>query len=142
MRTWASQYGAPALALRPQKRNSGVAGSPSGQRQTVAERSTTVTAFSGIGSSGSSTTGSARMTETRGVCSRGCGAGRGRSTRGAVARPARPRRCTLPITALRVTSPSARAIWLALSPSVHICFRRSIRSSVQDMSAPLDKSVN
>ena len=55
----------------------------------------------------------------------------------AVAAPAarfdRPSRCTLPITALRVTPPSSLAIWLADCPSAHIFFRVSTRSSVHDM---------
>ena len=45
----------------------------------------------------------------------------------------RPRRCTLPITALRVTPPSSLAIWLADWPSAHIFLSVSTRSSVQDM---------
>src|SRR5262245_25747838 len=48
-----------------------------------------------------------------------------------VARPERPRRCTLPITALRVTPPRRPAIWLALKPSAHSFFRRSTLSSFQ-----------
>src|SRR5258706_3762498 len=48
-----------------------------------------------------------------------------------VARPARPRRWTFPITALRVTSPSFEAIWLALKPSAQCFFKSSTRSSVQ-----------
>src|SRR5438045_2413519 len=44
-----------------------------------------------------------------------------------------PRRCALPITALRLTPPSSSAIWLAVAPSCHIFFRRSMRSSVQDI---------
>ena len=48
-------------------------------------------------------------------------------------RASRPRRCALPMTALRLTPPSSSAIWLAVAPSAHIAFRRSIRSSVQDM---------
>ena len=44
-----------------------------------------------------------------------------------------PRRCTLPITALRVTPPSSLAIWLADWPSPHIFFKVSTRSSVQDI---------
>src|SRR5207253_9488333 len=56
---------------------------------------------------------------------------RGRSLRDGLARPARPRRCTLPITALRVTPPRARAIWLAESPSVQRFLSCSTRSSVQ-----------
>src|SRR6476660_7058963 len=51
-----------------------------------------------------------------------------------LARPERPRRCTLPITALRVMPPSSPAIWLADSPSAQSFFRSSTRSSVQDMS--------
>jgi hypothetical protein len=39
----------------------------------------------------------------------------------------------LPITALRETPPNSSAIWLAVAPSCHIFFRRSMRSSVQDM---------
>ena len=46
----------------------------------------------------------------------------------------RPRRWTLPITALRVTPPSSLAIWLALLPSDHMDLRVSTRSSVQDIS--------
>ena len=49
-------------------------------------------------------------------------------------RCSRPRRWALPITALRLTPPSSSAIWLAVAPSCHIFFRRSMRSSVQDMS--------
>src|SRR3989338_5327802 len=45
----------------------------------------------------------------------------------------RPRRWTLPITALRVTPPNSLAIWLADWPSAHIFLSVSTRSSVQDM---------
>src|SRR5829696_2148275 len=48
-------------------------------------------------------------------------------------RDSSPRRCALPITALRLTPPSSSAIWLAVEPSAHIALRRSIRSSVQLM---------
>ena len=48
-------------------------------------------------------------------------------------RDSRPRRCALPITALRLTPPNSSAIWLAVDPSAHIALRRSIRSSVQLM---------
>ena len=48
-----------------------------------------------------------------------------------VARPERPSRWTLPITALRVTLPSRPAIWLALRPSPQSFFSSSTRSSVQ-----------
>src|SRR5690606_40105454 len=56
-------------------------------------------------------------------------------SRGA-APPARPRldsfrRCTLPMTALRLTPPSCAAIWLALRPSAQSFFSSSTRSSVQ-----------
>src|SRR5262245_37643490 len=50
-----------------------------------------------------------------------------------VARPDRPRRCTLPITALRVTPPRRPAIWLAERPSAHSFFKSSTRSSFQAM---------
>ena len=49
-----------------------------------------------------------------------------------VARPDRPRRCTLPITALRVTPPPrVLAIWLADWPSSQSFFSAPTRSSVQ-----------
>src|SRR6056297_2222441 len=48
----------------------------------------------------------------------------------------RPSRCTLPITALRVTPPSSFAIWLADWPSAHIFFSFSTRSSLQDIQPP------
>jgi hypothetical protein len=48
----------------------------------------------------------------------------------------RPRRCALPITALRLTPPSSSAIWLAVRPFSHIFFSESIRSSVQAMQSP------
>jgi ABC-2 type transport system permease protein len=54
-------------------------------------------------------------------------------------RDLRPRRCALPITALRETPPRSSAIWLAVRPFSHIVFRRSIRSSVQLMDAPKNK---
>src|SRR6476620_1343688 len=50
-----------------------------------------------------------------------------------VARPESPKRCTLPITAVRVTPPSRPAIWLALSPSAHSFFKSATRSSFQAM---------
>ena len=42
---------------------------------------------------------------------------RGADDDGDLARPDRPSRCTLPITALRLTLPSSAAIWLAESPA-------------------------
>src|SRR5258708_37599341 len=62
--------------------------------------------------------------------------GRGAAADGLLARPDSPRRCTLPITALRVMPPSSAAIWLADSPSPHNFFRLSTRSSVQVMRLP------
>src|SRR3954464_38448 len=56
-----------------------------------------------------------------------------------LARPERPRRWTLPITAFRVIPPSSPAIWLADRPSAHSFFRRSTRSSVQPISVLLDQ---
>src|SRR5262245_10978471 len=59
---------------------------------------------------------------------------RGAAEEGDLARPESPSRCTLPITALRVTPPSSAAIWLADNPSAHSFFSNSTRSSVQVMS--------
>lgn len=55
-----------------------------------------------------------------------------------LARPDRPKRCTLPMTAFRVTPPSCFAIWLADKPSAHNFVRISTRSSVQAMSQPFN----
>src|SRR5246127_666298 len=57
--------------------------------------------------------------------------GRGAAEDGDLARPDKPSRCTLPITALRVMPPSSAAIWLADNPSVQSFFNVSTRSSVQ-----------
>ena len=62
--------------------------------------------------------------------------GRGTLERELVARPESPSRCTLPITALRVTPPKRPAIWLALSPSDQSFFSSSTLSSVQAMFRP------
>src|ERR1700761_581284 len=59
--------------------------------------------------------------------------GRGEALDVLLARPDRPRRCTLPITALRVMPPSSAAIWLAERPSDHSFLSSSTRSSVHDM---------
>src|SRR5215471_7026156 len=59
--------------------------------------------------------------------------GRGAAEDGDLARPDKPSRCTLPITALRVMPPSSAAIWLADNPSVQSFFSVSTRSSVQVM---------
>src|ERR1700693_6399517 len=53
-----------------------------------------------------------------------------------LARPDRPSRCTLPMTALRVIPPSSAAIWLAERPSDQSFFKSSTRSSVHDMRNP------
>src|ERR1700685_3368049 len=57
--------------------------------------------------------------------------GRGAAEEGLLARPERPSRCTLPITAFRVTFPSSAAIWLADSPASQSFFNCSTRSSDQ-----------
>src|ERR1700687_99319 len=57
--------------------------------------------------------------------------GLGLDEEGLLARPERPRRWTLPITALRVIPPSSAAIWLADSPSAHSFVRSATLSSVQ-----------
>src|ERR1700678_879276 len=57
--------------------------------------------------------------------------GRGAADEGLFARPDRPSRCTLPITAFRVTLPSSAAIWLAERPASQSFFRCSTRSSDQ-----------
>src|SRR5438477_6896061 len=54
---------------------------------------------------------------------------RGAEEDGDLARPERPSRCTLPITALRVTFPSSAAIWLAESPPSQSFLSCSTRSS-------------
>ena len=46
-----------------------------------------------------------------------------------------PRRCALPITALRLTPPSSSAIWLAVSPFSQCLRSVSMRSSVHDIVA-------
>src|SRR6266478_7545175 len=56
---------------------------------------------------------------------------RGAAEEGLLARPERPSRWTLPITAFRVTLPSSAAIWLAESPDSQSFFNCSTRSSVQ-----------
>ena len=76
---------------------------------------------------------------------RGAGRAAGRE-RGAVlvglARADNFSRCTLPITALRVTpSPSSPAIWLAERPSIQSFFKVSTRSSVQPADCAPDTIV-
>ena len=83
-----------------------------------------------------------------GACTRGAdeavrtgfaGRGRGAAWVGALARPLRPSRCTLPMTAFLVMPlDSSYAIWLALNPSSQSLRRSSTRSSVQDMKSSLD----
>src|SRR6202034_740681 len=70
--------------------------------------------------------------ETRIICWAGRALrGRGAAEEGLLARPERPSRWTLPITAFRVTFPSSAAIWLAESPPSQSFFSCSTRSSVQ-----------
>src|SRR5258706_8142349 len=57
--------------------------------------------------------------------------GRGAAEEGLLARPERPSRWTLPITAFRVTFPSSAAIWLAESPASKSFFNCSTRWSDQ-----------
>jgi len=57
--------------------------------------------------------------------------GRENSVLAGFGRPVSPRRCTLPMTALRVTLPSSAAILLADNPSAHNFLRSSTLSSVQ-----------
>src|SRR5579863_5251201 len=61
---------------------------------------------------------------------------RGAAADALLARPERPSRWTLPITALRVMPPSSAAIWLAERPSDQSFFKSSTRSSVHDMLNP------
>jgi hypothetical protein len=85
--------------------------------------------------------GGAALTAGRGA-SRG-GAGRGGAAGRGVAgaslaftgdgRDLSPRRCALPMTALRLTPPSSSAIWLAVKPFSQRFRSVSIRSSVHDM---------
>ena len=56
---------------------------------------------------------------------------RGAAEEGDLARPDRPSRCTLPITAFRVTFPSSAAIWLADNPASQSFLSCSTRSSDQ-----------
>src|SRR5262245_25001481 len=67
------------------------------------------------------------------MCERGLRA-RGALEEGALARPERPSRWTLPITALRVMPPSSPAIWLAERPSAQSFLSNSTRSSVHVIS--------
>src|SRR5262245_38864909 len=61
---------------------------------------------------------------------------RGAAVDALLARPDRPSRCALPMTALRVMPPSSAAIWLADRPSDQSFFSSSTRSSVHDMLNP------
>src|SRR3569833_3141213 len=131
MRAWASQKGEPDFGERPQKWNSVAAGSPIGQRHMRSLMVSTVAWLPSARVTGSSSTTGAAGTWARTVgvlCATGS---RGRAEREGLARPARPSRGTLPITALRVTPPRARAIWLAERPSVHNVLSCSTRSSDQ-----------
>jgi hypothetical protein len=61
--------------------------------------------------------------------------------RDGLARPDNPSRCTLPITAFRVTPPNCLAIWLALSPSAHNFDNISTLSSVHAICSPKGLNV-
>src|ERR1700733_8633914 len=82
----------------------------------------------------SRTMGASSTTGGSGACTRmvtfGVMGRRGRSLRDGLARPASPRRGALPMTALRVTPPRTRAIWLAERPSVQSDLSCSTLSSV------------
>src|SRR5690554_222027 len=67
---------------------------------------------------------------------RSAGAGLGSLALTGDGRALRPRRCALPITALRDTPPSSSAIWLAVAPPSHILVSVAIRSSVQLIRIP------
>src|SRR5690606_15362912 len=56
-------------------------------------------------------------------------------------RDLRPRRCALPITALRETPPSSSAIWLAVAPPSHILVSVAIRSSVQLIESSIPQQI-
>ena len=142
-----------AFGACPQKKKSSVPGSPIGQRQVRSEsmRILTRSPFGmsmrrmGSGSGSGRRAGSGRWAGLSAVAPavgrirRPGWVGsrvrrvRGRAARCGVARPESPRRCTLPMTALRVTPWLSRpAIWLALRPSFQSFLRSSTRSSVHD----------
>ena len=86
----------------------------------------------GLHTGGAATTGSGS-----GATGTGAGAAAGSFGFTGDGRDCNPRRCALPITALRLTPPSASAIWLAVWPASHIVLSVSIRSSVQDIRTSL-----
>src|SRR5450631_2064566 len=117
MREWCAQYGKLLSALPPQKKNSELEGSPIGQWQVASFSSSSDrrwligTTLSWAIGSGSNSTSKAcasavlpRETgrETRIMCWAGRALrGRGAAEEGLLARPERPSRWTLPITAFR-----------------------------------------
>jgi hypothetical protein len=144
MVAWISQYGPDDNDVRrPQKRKPGAFGSPSGQWQVSPVSVTTVTGICGAGSS-SGNTGTTFIGAKGGrewidsaARRRGLSIAVDRRDvvggRDVLGRPARPRRWTLPMTALRVTWPSSAAMVEALCPLAQRIFNCSTRSSVQVM---------
>src|ERR1700744_206100 len=137
----------PESDLPPPKKKSGLAGSPTGQWQVPSFNSSSdsrwligTTLSKAIGSGSSSTSKAcARAVLPRDIgrdIRTMCWAGRALRWRGAaeagvLARPERPSRWTLPITAFLVTLPSSAAIWLAESPDSQSFLSCSTRSSDQ-----------
>src|SRR6202000_1307508 len=131
----------------PQKKNSGLEGSPIGQWQGALFSSSSdrrwligTTLSKAIGSGSISTSNACASAvlpreagrDTRIMCWAGRTLrGRGAAEEGLLARPDRPRRWTLALTALRVTFPSSAAIWLAERPASQSFFNCSTRSSDQ-----------
>ncbi len=139
-RSCSEQYG-PEPDRRPQNVKPSDSGSPIGHLHICAPSVSNVAA---PGSSSRGTWGSASGSAgTARRVARGRVVAAGRDGRGALkagragcdglGRPLRPRRCTLPMTALRVTPPSCRATWLADKPSSHSFFKVEIRSSDQSI---------
>jgi hypothetical protein len=137
-----------AALARPQKWKSGCLGSPSGQRQVKAVSVATVIWVSGGGPSLGGFLGfCGLLARARGMS--GLRRDRTSGRRPAVFKrltgrlappgfaclPARPKRWTLPMTALRVTSPSLSAMAAAGRPSCQSFLSRSVRSPVQGMAA-------
>src|SRR5690606_28404240 len=88
------------------------------------------------GSRGGAGLGALTLATGRGSASFRGGAGFGSLALTGEGRALRPRRCALPITALRDTPPSSSAIWLAVAPPSHILVSVAIRSSVQLIRIP------
>jgi hypothetical protein len=122
------------LASRPQKLKSGAFGSPIGQRQVCAPSAVSVAITPGPSSLADTARRTGVIFGRWGFAAAGNLAGRTARTwagREGAGRPLRPRRWILPITALRVTPPSALAICDALWPSRQSRVRVVTRSSDQ-----------